>query len=358
MIVRRTLPEVRPGGRHERLLTLSDRGVCVGWGVSTMSAPASARAVQGDERRGPRLVDVTGADRGRADVSIGPFSVSNRGRGDVVAAIVAGARSTAGSRPWTAFALHVGGLNERRNDRYVAAMSAADLVYADGVSIVLAARLAGARTIERCSTTDMGWTVIDELHALLGRPVRVALIGGVDGLARRAAGVIEERCAATVVLAEHGYHDDWSETLALARAADPDVLIVGLGAPAEMIWATQHHSLLPPCLVLTCGGWFGFIVGDERRAPAIVQALGLEWVFRLVQAPRRLARRYSQGLASMTWVVASVGHRRVRAVLARRSPSGAPLPLPVPRDGDAMVIDLRSRDVSPPVPSSSSGTSR
>ena len=71
--------------------------------------------------------------------------------------------------------------------------------------------------------------------------------------------------------------------------------MIGLGAPREMVWCQRHRDELPTGLVLTCGGWFGHIVGDERRAPRMLRRSGLEWIARVAQAPKRLGPRYARG---------------------------------------------------------------
>ncbi len=107
------------------------------------------------------------------------------------------------------------------------------------------------------------------------------------------------------MVAEHGYQPDWAPVVNRLRAARPDALIVGLGAPAEMRWVMQWLDRLPPTLVLTCGGWFGFLAGNERRAPAFMRAAGMEWVARIAQAPARLAPRYARGALSTAALAAA-----------------------------------------------------
>jgi N-acetylglucosaminyldiphosphoundecaprenol N-acetyl-beta-D-mannosaminyltransferase len=231
-------------------------------------------------------------------LQIGPFQVSDLSQDDVVSAIVSGTMAVREQRAWVSYALHVGGLNQRDDADYLGAMSRADLVYADGMSIIVLAKLAGARAAERAGTTDIGWTVMRRLTAALGRPVRVALIGGPEGLTRRAARVIEADAGAEVVLTEHGYHDDWASVLDQLARSGCDMVLVGLGAPREMIWVDEHVQSLPPCLVMTCGGWFGFITQDEKRAPQWVCDAGFEWTYRLGQSPRRLFKRYAKGALS------------------------------------------------------------
>jgi N-acetylglucosaminyldiphosphoundecaprenol N-acetyl-beta-D-mannosaminyltransferase len=243
--------------------------------------------------------ELAGTARHRAydDAPVGPFRVMDAAQSAFVDHVVSlGAAGLA--EPVLVYALHVGGLNARRDLAFVEAMGRADVVYADGGSVVTLARLAGARLIERSPTTDVGWDILRGLARELGRPVRLALLGGPVGLAERAGRVLEEGCPVTVVLTEHGYHQDWSATLRALHDAAPDVTVVGLGAPGEMVWCQTYRERLPGGLVLTCGGWFGHLTGEEHRAPRMLRRPGVEWVARVAQSPRRLGPRYARGLWS------------------------------------------------------------
>jgi N-acetylglucosaminyldiphosphoundecaprenol N-acetyl-beta-D-mannosaminyltransferase len=231
-----------------------------------------------------------------AAVAVGAFPVADASRAAVVERIVELAHRA--SRPVLVFALHVGGLNVRRDPSFVAAMQAADLVYADGGSVVWLARQAGAQHIERAPTTDIGWDVMAGLHQRLGRPVRLALVGGPPGLAERAGALFDASGDTHTVVTVDGYRSDWERALATVRDATPDLTVVGLGAPREMVWCQEWRDHLPPTAVLTCGGWFGHVVGDEKRAPRLLRRSGLEWIARTAQQPRRLGPRYAKGLVS------------------------------------------------------------
>ncbi|WP_083518668.1 WecB/TagA/CpsF family glycosyltransferase [Serinicoccus chungangensis] len=196
-------------------------------------------------------------------------------------------------------------------------MDAASLVYADGIAIVLLARIGGARVIERAPTTDIGISILREMAKTLERPVRVALIGGPPGLADSAASVLQEKSPAHTVFTSHGYFSDDLEMLDSLREARPDVIFLGLGMPLEAVWSVQNRSELPPSIVVTCGGWFGFLAGEERRAPLVLQRLGLEWVYRLKQDFPRLAGRYSRGLLMSISLIPS--QLRVRRYTRGRS---------------------------------------
>ncbi len=246
------------------------------------------------------------------EVEVGPFWVSDCSKTDLVARMVELAMP-GGTRPTFAFALHVGGLNARRERDFVVAMRQADIVYADGGSVVWLAKLAGARQVERSPTTDVGWELFRGFADKVGRPPKVALVGGSPGLADRAGAVLEAAGAVEIVLVEHGFHEDWSEPLKRLREAAPDVTVVGLGAPREMVWSELHRAELPAGLVLTCGGWFGHVVGDERRAPRLLRRSGLEWIARVAQQPARLGPRYARGMGVTAALAVSTLHRRPRS---------------------------------------------
>jgi N-acetylglucosaminyldiphosphoundecaprenol N-acetyl-beta-D-mannosaminyltransferase len=251
-------------------------------------------------------------------VAVGPFRVADRTARSVVAQIVELALTKGRHELVSCYALHVQGLNLRGDPSYVAAMNRADLVYADGGSVVLLAKMAGARNIERAPTTDIGWQVLSRLTDLEGGPPRVALIGGGPGIADRAAEVLREQGLADPVLVEHGFQADWEPVVERLRELRPRLILLGLGSPREMVWVETWGSRLDNGTVLTCGGWFGFIVGDERRAPAALRRGGLEWIARLSQSPTRLAPRYARGLASTMAVAPAAMRERHRPIPGQR----------------------------------------
>lgn len=232
-------------------------------------------------------------------VSLGPFAVADLDRPTLLDVITSLLNKPGRRSPVVMFSLHVGGLNMRDDQQFVTALQTADLVVADGISVAALAKLAGSSGMHRHPTTDAGWDILRTVHDQLGRDVRVALIGGPAGLADRAAEHIPQHAPATVVFTDHGYHQDWEPVLEKLVAALPDVTIIGMGMPVEALWTVENLPTLPGSLVLTCGGWFGHIVGDEKRAPTWMRRAGLEWVARLAQQPGRLWKRYATGLWSV-----------------------------------------------------------
>ena len=75
------------------------------------------------------------------------------------------------------------------------------------------------------------------------------------------------------------------------KAASPDILFVGLGCPKQEVWMAGHRDRLN-CVMLGVGAAFDFYAGNLRECPGWISRLGLEWLFRLTQEPKRLWRRY------------------------------------------------------------------
>ncbi|MGK5172096.1 WecB/TagA/CpsF family glycosyltransferase [Geodermatophilus sp. CPCC 205761] len=221
-------------------------------------------------------------------VRVGPFRVVDLAREQLAEALAQDwAEAT---RPIRVFALHVGGLNRWRDAGFVDLLGGAEWCYADGASVVLVARAAGAVDIQRAPTTDLAHAVLDLIAARAGGEATFALVGGPPGLAERAAQRLEAEHGARCVFTSDGFQEDWVPVLEGLKSVRPDVVFVGMGMPTEAQWVTAHIDHLAPGLVMTCGGWFGFLAGEESRAPAVLQRYGVEWLWRLLQAPRLLTR--------------------------------------------------------------------
>jgi len=84
--------------------------------------------------------------------------------------------------------------------------------------------------------------------------------------------------------------DDRQRPHFFIRAADADVLCVAYGAPAQDLWIRRNLSRLPVAVAMGVGGAYDFLSGRQRRAPYIMQRMGLEWLYRLYREPWRWRR--------------------------------------------------------------------
>jgi N-acetylglucosaminyldiphosphoundecaprenol N-acetyl-beta-D-mannosaminyltransferase len=98
--------------------------------------------------------------------------------------------------------------------------------------------------------------------------------------------------------------------------AGADVLFVGMPSPAKEIFVIEHARPAGVPVTIGVGGAFDVVVGDLRRAPLMWQRAGLEWLYRTLQEPRRLFKRYA---VTNTRFVLAVARERLRRRSARRS---------------------------------------
>jgi poly-beta-1,6-N-acetyl-D-glucosamine synthase len=191
----------------------------------------------------------------------------------------------------------------RRDAAFAKACQAADMVVADGMSVVWALRALGRPVPERVAGIDVMTALLD---AGSRDRLRVYLLGArqevLDALVaecgRRYPGVL-------VVGARNGYFDagDPGPIVDAIRAARPDILFVGMPSPAKDIFCQEHRARLDVPVIIGVGGSFDVIGGFIARAPKAAQDAGLEWAWRLLKEPRRLWKRYLTTNTEFTWLV-------------------------------------------------------
>ncbi len=201
-----------------------------------------------------------------------------------------------------------------------AAYSDADLVLADGMPVVLASRLLRRPLPERVTGADLTPALF--AAATPDRPMTVYLLGAAEGVGERAARNIESRWPAVKVVGTYsppmGFEKDAAENesiLARIAAVEPDVLVVGLGAPKQERWVHRHRSGLRTRVALCVGATIDFLAGEKRRAPLWMQRSGLEWMHRMLTEPRRLVRRYAHD----AWIFPKLVYREWRNLRTARA---------------------------------------
>lgn len=173
-------------------------------------------------------------------------------------------------------------------------IAAADMVTADGMSVVWGARLLGARLPGRV-------TGIDTMEKLVARAAqrgwRVFFLGAKQAALDGAIAVLKARHPELIVAGSHDGYFAGRELEIVAMVADshPDLLFVAMGSPAQERFLSANLQEMSVPFSLGVGGSFDHVAGISRRAPAWMQRAGLEWLYRLASEPRRLWRRYLIG---------------------------------------------------------------
>jgi N-acetylglucosaminyldiphosphoundecaprenol N-acetyl-beta-D-mannosaminyltransferase len=172
----------------------------------------------------------------------------------------------------------------------------ADLVQIDSVPLIFWARLMGRPSRAFHRSTYLDWR--ERFWAWADRnEFRVFFLGGRPGVAERARASLAPKWPKVEIAVHHGYLDLTADSpesqavIAEIRAFAPDVLLVGLGMPAQESWILDHVDDLPPCAMFTVGAAFDYEAGVQIACPRWLGRIGAEWLFRLVTNPR-LARRY------------------------------------------------------------------
>ncbi|MEV8635996.1 WecB/TagA/CpsF family glycosyltransferase [Streptosporangium sp. NPDC051023] len=175
-------------------------------------------------------------------------------------------------------------------------IESADLVVADGMPLVWAAKLLGTPVPGRVTGADLIWS-LSEAAAFYRHPVY--LLGGPQGVARQAANRLMERHPRLLVAGAetppHGFEttqEGYPEIRDALLAAAPKLVFVGLGFPKQDRLIARLREDLPGTWFVGCGAAIAFAAGTVRRAPRWMRQAGLEWLFRLLNEPGRLARRY------------------------------------------------------------------
>ena len=167
-----------------------------------------------------------------------------------------------------------------------------ELVSADGQSVVWASRLLGDPLPERVPGVDL----MRELLALAeGRGYRVFILGAKQEVLDKAAAVIAAEHPELVLAGmRDGYFSDAEDATVAeqVRAARPDILFVAISSPKKEYWLGQHGRSIGVPFVMGVGGSVDVLAGVTRRAPEAWQRLGMEWLYRLLQEPGRMWRRY------------------------------------------------------------------
>jgi N-acetylglucosaminyldiphosphoundecaprenol N-acetyl-beta-D-mannosaminyltransferase len=173
---------------------------------------------------------------------------------------------------------------------------AADVRVADGMPLVWACKLQGQPLPERVPGSSLVW-LLAERAAREGKSIY--LLGGADGANEKARKVLEEKypglawvSGTSPWVASPPTESDITSILAELSARKTDILLVGLGSPKQeqLIRALRPH--LPSTWMIGVGISFSFVAGDVKRAPTWMRRAGIEWIHRMLQEPRRLAKRY------------------------------------------------------------------
>jgi N-acetylglucosaminyldiphosphoundecaprenol N-acetyl-beta-D-mannosaminyltransferase len=176
------------------------------------------------------------------------------------------------------------------------------MVLADGAPLLWASSLLGAPLLERVTGVDL----IPELAKLSAqRGYGIYLLGSSDESSEKATQVLEKNFPGVNIVGRHApelrplHEMNNEDILRRIEACNPTILLVAFGNPKQEIWIHRHKDRLKVPVAIGIGGALDMIAGNLKRAPRWVQALQLEWAFRMAQEPSRLLPRYARDAAAL-----------------------------------------------------------
>ncbi len=180
-------------------------------------------------------------------------------------------------------------INAYHNTQFKKIINQAKFTVADGAGVLWAAKILGVALKQRIAGVDLFEKIL-ELAAK--RAKKIYLLGAKPKVVKQAQVNIKAKLPEIKLKSHHGYLDKslTKKVLAEIQAHQTDVLFVAMGSPLQEKWLAKNLAKLDVNIAMGVGGSFDIIAGVKKRAPVILQQLALEWFYRLLQEPKRIAR--------------------------------------------------------------------
>jgi len=188
-----------------------------------------------------------------------------------------------------------------KNQMYRQCLLNADLVLADGIGFKIAGRMLKQNIRQNVNGTDMFPKLLAGMN---DNNKSLYLLGGKQGVAADVAAFVEKNFPGVKIAGfHHGYFDEEDEEKIIKEIHDshPDCLLVAFGVPKQDLWIEKNLLNTNAKVAVGVGGLFDFFSGRAQRAPQWLRDIGLEWLYRLIQEPGRMWKRYLVGNALFLW---------------------------------------------------------
>lgn len=166
-------------------------------------------------------------------------------------------------------------------------------VFLDGVGIYLALKFFLKKNVQRFNATDLNEKIFQHFSK---QQTSLYLIGG--KFEERFINKKAEDKKINVIGYRNGYFNEKDIPLIVEELNRvlPEVIVIAMGAPKQEILANKLSTLVQAKLILCVGGFLEFYLESKKRVPKVFRNSGLEWLYRLIQEPQRLWKRYLAGI--------------------------------------------------------------
>ncbi len=183
-------------------------------------------------------------------------------------------------------------IRAQKDQEFKNILNKADLCLCESNGLYLVYSFLNNKLKESINGVDLIYKICNKLQVTnygLGIPTKIFLLGGKKDVVKKA----KEKLGNKIIGEEHGYQN-LEKIIKKINKIKPNILLVGLGSPKQEKWIFNNLSKMPSVKVaIGVGGAFDFISGRIKRAPKILQKIGLEWLWRLTLQPKRIKRVYN-----------------------------------------------------------------
>lgn len=186
--------------------------------------------------------------------------------------------------------------------------NASGMTTPDGMPMVWASKWAGVSEVDRVYGPDL---MLEVCRLAAKKGWNCFFYGGKPGVADLLGASLVARFPGLRVVGSHSppfgelTSQQDEEITALINRANADIVWVGLSTPKQERWMAEHRSSVNAKVLVGVGAAFDIISGVKRQAPRLLQRSGLEWLYRMIQEPSRLWRRYLRNNPAFVWKVLS-----------------------------------------------------
>lgn len=192
-------------------------------------------------------------------------------------------------------------VNMRRDPDLREAVGACDIINADGMGVVWGGRFLGLKIPERVTGIDLFFEL---LKLAVARGEKVFLLGARQHVVERAAANLALRYSGLDITGwHHGYFEDEGQVVEAIRKSGATMLFVAMSSPRKELFINRWSASLGVKFAMGVGGTFDIVAGEVRRAPLFMQRAGLEWLFRVMQEPGRMWKRYLTTNVAYAWLL-------------------------------------------------------
>lgn len=175
--------------------------------------------------------------------------------------------------------------------------SKSDYVHIDGMALIFLGRLFGYELLRDHRVTYVDW-VRPLMQEARDKGWKILFLGSKPGVGDKAAKFLQDEFPGLELRTHHGYFDITKDSNENKKVIDfinsykPNILMVGMGMPRQEKWILENYSELSTNAILTAGACMDYVAGEVPTPPRWLGRIGLEWLYRLLNEPKRLGRRY------------------------------------------------------------------